>query len=193
MTQQFTHKVDSLGHHVGGDYYDSLKNKAQGFSDKASDLLDGVISHPSVEKLHKRAMDLKAEADRQYAAASSSAGEYAERARVAADEYKKAAADYAAHAKQAGMDAGAKVQGGVDSIKSSASDSINRASLHGAGIGENVKHTINEAVESVRHTSAETQEALRHRAATMQNAASQKVQDVKDAVHNIKDAIKGKL
>jgi len=175
LTEKFTHKLDSFGHTVGGEYWEALKQKTASLSSSASEIADSVMSSPGLEKLKLKAEELKAEADKQYAAAEAKAQELA------------------GQAKKAGTAGAAKAGLKVDNLKENSQDAYARASLNSAGVAENVRHAVNEATEAVRHAAAETQESLRHRAATMQNAAQQKVQDVKETVHNIKQTIKDKI
>ena len=175
LTQQFANKLDSFGSNLGGDYWESLKHKTSALHTSASELADSIISHPGLESLKAKAEDLKAEADKQYKAANDKA------------------AEYAANAKKAGAAGAAKVNAKVDGVKEKGADAAHRASLHGSGVVEEVRHAVNEATEAVRHTAAETSEAVRHKAAEIQNAAQHKAQDVKDTYHNIKDTIKSKV
>jgi len=170
-SQQFANKIDSFGYTVGGEFYNSLKHKAADLSRSATEFTSSLSSHPSVETMKMKAEELKAEVDRFLSSASEKASEYAEQA------------------KKAAVQAGAK----VDELKEEGGAAYDRASLHGQGVGETVRHVVNEAAEAVRHAAVETQESIRHRVATAQNAASQKVQDVKDTAHNIKETIKEKL
>jgi len=171
LSEQVAHKLDSFGHTVGGDYWDSLKAKTWSIHQSASDLADNVISSPELSKLKQKAEELKLEAGKQYDAANVKAQEYA------------------AQAKKAGATGSAK----LDNLKENGQDAYKRASLNTAGVAENVRHAVNEATEAVRHAAAETQESLRHRAAAIGNTAQQKVQDVKETVHNIKQTIKDKI
>jgi len=175
LSEQFAHKIDSFGSKVGGEYWEALKHKTSYLSNAASELADSVVSSPGLEKLKLKAEELKAEADKQYAAAEAKAQEYA------------------AQAKKAGTAGAAKAGVKVDNLKENTQDAYARASLNSAGVAETVRHAVNEATEAVRHAAAETQESLRHRAANLQTSAQQKVQDVKETIHGIKQTIKDKI